>query len=429
MQLRIFPLNKTLMVTTNKRAHFQRQSTKKRNHSPRYTYFIKSKYYPDTFTDPLFSSRGNWIKLQEQDKGGASSQPNLDLDRYKSSGNKNKGTKPVIDFVWLDSKKFRQDPRYNQLPARLTNFVTPDRSEITRKDRLITNLARIPGARKYLIPQLNIVLGAEPEIAIRRHITKFCKPGQIYIVKPVGGWLGTGIKIFSEAGEIIKYLLDVAGPGQSSSSWVIQEYITQPLLLANPTDGKHYKFHIRHYYVYQPRPRPSYYLAKGAFAIAKKPYIQGDWLNTDIHDTHFSDGEIWPDDMNPELTPAQLSSVNKQLADMYSYLDSVIHAGCYGRHRACFAVFGVDIMITAKLEVKLLEVNPNPGLDYNLPRLEGPLLSGIMRHVVDAHFKPRNKPALLDDVNPIQLIKIKRRTQTNRLTGRKTKRLLSTRKK
>ena len=271
--------------------------------------------------------------------------------------------------------------------------------------------------------------GTGPEIAIRQSITKFCKPGQIYIVKPVGGWLGTGIKIFSEPAEILKYLLDDPAPATSSSAWVIQEYITQPLLLTNPTDGKKYKFHIRHYYVYQPRPRPSYYLAKGAFAIAKKPYIQDDWLNTEIHDTHFSEGELWPDDMNPVLSLAQLSSVNKQLGNMYSYLDSVIHAGCYGRHRACFAVFGVDIMITDKLEVKLLEVNPNPGLDYNLSGLEGPLFASIMSQVVDAHFKPRNKQPLLDDANPIQLIKIKRRTQTNQLTGRKTKKKLATKKK
>lgn len=391
-----------------------------RKHHPtssnKQTYFIKSKYYPDSFIEPLFSSRGNWIKIQEQDLG-----------QYNSSSNINNNTTPAIDFVWLDSKKFRQDPKYNQIPARLINFVTPDRSSITRKDRLMTNLARIPGARKYIIPQLNITLDTRNAQTIRQHVTKFCKPGQIYIVKPVGGWLGTGIKIFSESGEIIKYLLDDRPKNNpaTSSDWVIQQYITRPLLLTKPADGQKYKFHIRHYYVYQPRTRPSYYLAKGAFAIAKKPYVQGDWLNTEIHDTHFSDGEIWPDDMNPGLTPAQLSSVNKQIAEMYSYLDSIIHAGCYSRNRICFAVFGVDIIITDTLEVKLLEVNPNPGLDYNLLGLEGPLLAGIMRKIVDAQFKPGNKPSLLDDSNAIQLIKIKRRVQSDR----KTKKQLATKQK
>ena len=89
-----------------------------RTSSKKYTYFIKSKYYPEKYTESLFSSRGNWIKIQEQEKGG---QAPPDLYQYNSSSNINN---KVIDFVWLDSKKFRQDPRYNRLPARLTNFVT-----------------------------------------------------------------------------------------------------------------------------------------------------------------------------------------------------------------------------------------------------------------------------------------------------------------
>ena len=380
-------------MPTRKRITRKHHSTS----SAKHTYFIKSKYYPDSFIEPLFSSRGNWIKIREQD-----------LSRDNSSSN----TWPAIDFVWLDSKKFRSNPKYYQLPSRLINIVTPDRSSITRKDWLMANLARIPGARKYIIPQLNITPDTRNAQTIRQHITKFCKPGQIYIVKPVGGWLGTGIKIFSDPGEIIKYLLD--DQTKTTSNWVIQQYITRPLLLTNQADGQNYKFHIRHYYVYQPRPRPSYYLSKGAFAIAKKPYVQGDWLNAEIHDTHFSEGEIWPDDMNPGLTPAQLSSVNKQIADMYSYLDSIIHAGCYKQNRDCFTVFGVDIMITDKLEVKLLEVNPNPGLDYNLSGLEGPLFASIMSQIVDKDFKPETSQPLLDDANSIRLIKIKRRAQTKK---------------
>ena len=293
------------------------------------TYFIKSKYFPSAFTDELFLSRGNWIKVD-------------DHDLFK---NNTSSTMP-IDFVWLDSKKYRQDSKYNKLLVGLTNFVNQSRSSITRKDNLMTNLNKIAGAEKYIIPQLNInITSSTTKNNIETLIHNFYKPEHIYIVKPVGGWLGAGIKIFSKLDEIVQHFQNIINVGSGGSgdfgAWVIQEYITNPLLLTK-SDGQNYKFHIRHYYIYQPKPKPSYFFAKGAFAIAKKPYIAGNWLDADIHDTHFSDGEIWPDNMFPVLLKSQLNVINKQLHELYGYIDSIIHAGCYNRAKSCMALFGVE---------------------------------------------------------------------------------------
>ena len=74
-----------------------------------YTYFIKSKYYPEKFIDNLFSMRGNWKKITDADL-----------------------PQKHIDFVYLDDLYYL-NPKYYSINATLKNTVNDDKRVVTLK--------------------------------------------------------------------------------------------------------------------------------------------------------------------------------------------------------------------------------------------------------------------------------------------------------
>jgi hypothetical protein len=228
-----------------------------------------------------------------------------------------------------------------------------------------------------------------------------------YIFKPVTGFAGTGIKVFSDYSTCCHYIIDiiskykylwknngVAVEKMKNRVWVLQEYLTNPLTIKKD-DGKDYKFHIRHFYIYSPSNNanaiPSYYKYIGRIAIAENPYIHGDWENHKIHDTHFhnSPGEIFPDAL--KLSPETQDKINKQIAEFYQILNSLIHANCYADSQHCFELFGADLMLTDDFDLKVLEVNHGIGLgDSNiLSQNKAEIFKGILELIVDKILPPK----------------------------------------
>lgn len=400
-----------------------------------YTYFVKSKYFPESFIDEQFKSRGNWIKYD------------IPLHRKKKA----------IDFVYLD-ELFYTNPRYYSLPAKLKNTVNDDKRQISFKHNLVRNLLGDANGSKYVMPQYEIdlyTIKADLLASLTNKFKKLFTGNAVYIFKPVTGMGGSDIGIFDTFDAFKRYIDNVIsrngklwGKGNPDKEplrvWVLQEYITNPLLIEKKeaTIGSHnYKFHIRQAYLYQPAPKQSYYrpLNICPIALAEKPYIHGDWSNKDIHDTHFH-GKIDYDwqtliQLIPTLKNNQeaIRRIDSQLSDLYSIIDkNYIKAQCYPETKHCFELFGCDIMITDTFDVKVIEINAGLGIsgDINIKR---DIFDTVMVNIVDMYYPPKNKVTLPNKLfTPItrQLIKsaISKRVlgkQLNkRINGLQTKKVI-----
>lgn len=85
-----------------------------------------------------------------------------------------------------------------------------------------------------------------------------------------------------------------------------------------------------------------------------------------IHDTH---GKTTPRDLyfpqDLHLSDGDLQVVQNQLADMSRQVGhyGLKYLSVYDESQSGYHVFGIDVMITSGLEVKILEINSDPGLN------------------------------------------------------------------
>jgi hypothetical protein len=380
-----------------------------------HTYFVKSKYFPETYIDKQFAKRGNWKKA------------NIDVKKHKQ----------MIDFIYLD-ELYYTDKTYYMIQSLLKNTVNDDKREITLKHNLIRNLLHDKIGKQYVMPQyeldlfkikmqnkLNIATNktngdTNSEIYTNNYMNILSKyktifdNENIYIFKPITSFGGSDINIFNNYDNFVKYCIKIMEDininkywGKNNPSkeklriWVLQKYITNPLLIEkqeNNTINK-YKFHIRQVYLYQPGNKPSYYrpLNLCPIAIANQPYINNDWDNKNIHDTHFHKkiDYKWSDiiEMIPSLAKKKsaIQQINRQLDDIYRIIDNTyINAQCYPETKHCFEIFGCDIMITDTFDVKLIEINNGLGISGTINDKHD-IFDNILGKIVDVYYPPINR--------------------------------------
>lgn len=358
-----------------------------------YTYFVKTDYFDDKFIDAFFAKRGNWQKILD-----------AEIDDYKKTGR-------YIDFIYLDGMNYI-NPRYYSLNANLKNAVDDTKRMVSLKNNLMANLAKIPNGRRFIMPQIELdifkllapIVNQQLQVNIKSaeyvKLKSFFRPGKVYIFKPIMGMGGSGIKVFDKFSELLGYITKIIKfnkhlwnrskkeiEKEKNRVWVLQEYITNPYLIKK--DGKKYKFHVRHFYLYQPDPKQSYYKNIGKMALAEKPYVNGKWLDSKIHDTHFHNFDKYLfTTADTGISEANMTRINAQISEFYKVLDSIVTANCYAESRNCFELFGVDLMITDKFELKVLEVNAGIGLSDNLTENKAELFAGIIDLIVDDYFPP-----------------------------------------
>lgn len=174
------------------------------------------------------------------------------------------------------------------------------------------------------------------------------------------------------------------------STWVLQKYIQNPLLING------YKTHMRvDFLILKPLTGKieAYYSKIATFAIALEKYKLGDYTNNNIHDTHFHGVHkyIFPRDL-PDQT--QINNVYNQIIDCLTYLLKRIgqNIECYTESKICYELLGCDFLITDDYKVKLLEINTKAGL----PHGDGydllvNIIYGIYYTIIDRYFPlPKN---------------------------------------
>ena len=192
------------------------------------------------------------------------------------------------------------------------------------------------------------------------------------IVKPADGYAGEGIRIIDNKEDLIKWTSD-------SRDWVIQEYINTPAL----KNG--HKFHLR---VHVLVIKDSVYLYNDMrYYVAKEKYIQTDWTNSDIHDTHYNPrfDNVFPHDLPDNWTTGTITPIKKIVKTVFEGIK--LKPDWNGKNG--YYIFGLDIMFNKKKPI-LLEVNDRVGLtEKSIP---------MISEIVD--ILQGNKPNLFIEVYP-----------------------------
>lgn len=286
----------------------------------------------------------------------------LTMKNVKSMMHK-KGFRPFIegkddypDFFHIDGMA-SYNKNYFTVNSLLKNMLG-DNNQITYKDRLHSSLLKVRGAKKYMLENYNIDLHGDK--------TRF-KPlfnGKVWIIKPINSFAGVGnklIRTFNEFKYYFKQVHKIKLPRKEKDKFVIQEYITNPMLF----QGK--KFHLRYHMLCYDNS----FMSQNTFQVitAKENFRLSDFNNRDIHDSHY-DGSLknvyFPESF--KLSKKKIKLIKDQIDDLSRKLVKIVNFDCYPESKYCYQIFGVDIMILDDFSVKLLEVNNKLGYKTGMDR-------------------------------------------------------------
>jgi RimJ/RimL family protein N-acetyltransferase len=281
-----------------------------------YTYLVKSDFISERVIDHLFKLRGNWKK-------------------YDSSMGRNP------DYIRLDGKHYYDKSNY-KYKSILKNIVNDKKNKITVKSELIKTMGNSP----YM---LNTFIFDHLE-ELNKIKEKMINEDRAWILKPDRGFAGDAIQVvrkrdFKDLKLHPKY-----------SRWSIQEYIENPLLV----DGR--KFHLRVLFLYRAKGF-SFWFKKIPVYLAAKKFVYDNFDDHEIHISHYSEKEPARYIEDLSFNKKQLINIIKQLKIIMSDLaDKIKDAGCYERDSIrCYEIFGIDLMLTDDLDLKLIEVNSKVG--------------------------------------------------------------------
>lgn len=248
----------------------------------------------------------------------------------------------------------------------LVKNVLSEAREITDKDRLYESICR-SGGTKFMAKSMDVKdLNSVPE-------------GQVFIVKPTGARTGSGKgnSVVSNNEELASAKLKLREEGFDGG--IACAYVTNPLLL----DG--YKCHFRMMLLVRPAsgkvPFHMELWHQGLIRTAKKKYIQGEWSDQGIHDTHIKssvDDFFFPEHTPiPESTREGYASMDSQQRQLFSSnyakkclksmreavlpLQEVLKRVCKvpNEAKSAFEVYGCDFLVTDSIHPRpiLLEIN------------------------------------------------------------------------
>lgn len=185
----------------------------------------------------------------------------------------------------------------------------------------------------------------------------------IYIARPISGESGQDIEIVHDENTFENSKKILLNPKYSSTGVSLTEYVQNPLLY----DGK--KMHLRCYFLITliNNTFNSYLLDVGCIYTAKLPYVNHDWKNKDIHDTHLkSTGKpiYFPDDLyehtNGKISNAKdYEKVYKNICENLEYVSKITSNNIYQFSTAknTWEVYGIDVLVRDDLSCFIMEIN------------------------------------------------------------------------
>ena len=369
------------------------------------TYIVKSKYLDKTFVDNEMNKKNKWI----------------DYEKIH--------TKKNPDYIHID-QHFKSDKSLWKYKTKLKSQIniTDDMNNIDNKYKLINILTKqklndkdskkLKGMLldQYLINLYDIFYN---NIKIDK-FKKLFNNGKVWIFKFLYSTGGENIVIINnfdnfkiyiqnviEANKIKWQKLNIKKYDKMSKwtksyyfiEWVLQEYITKPLLYENK------KFHLRGYYIYvrnnnfKKNDKEGYILNNHRIFTAKNEFKNSDYLNKDIHDTHMSSTSKYINfkpDISNLIGITQTTKIEKDIHFLFKNILNVTNTLCYNEDKSCYHIFASDIIITNDYKIKLIEINGSAGLPYfndDIRKINHPtkIFKNILKLIVEPKFSVKSK--------------------------------------
>jgi len=270
------------------------------------------------------------------------------------------------DFLYLEGKNIWKTQNLD-INSFLVNRVDKEKKMFTDKGNLSINLKG-----KSYIPTTHFI---DLEKKSVENLEKYLD-GTVWILKPVWGFSGKGIKIIKTKKDLKKFY-----PGRYKS-WVLQKYIEDPMLL----DG--YKFHLRCLFLLTGEGK-GYYFKFMPIYLATEKFTEN-YKNLNQHDTHFEE------DQRPLFFPGDIDvdekKINRQISCIFKDVIKMSSLKCMENTEKCYEVFGADFLIDAKQKVYLIEINEKIGLrDFKQKKFDFNelLFKSQLMTVVDKFFPLR----------------------------------------
>jgi len=321
------------------------------------TYYVKSPYLD---TDILLR-RGNWKPHSDEDK---------------------------VDLIVIERGKTIEGLKnFYDMEVGIENYSMIEGID---KYNLIKSYLNEEKENKYVMKQIPL----NPK-KLDKEVLNFFEDDKIYMVKPVDSGKGEGIFIVKNIKDLEKKyhkLQKTHGvyhaklKRKNKVSWLLQEYIDRPML------WKGRKFHIRSYYIITVDRK--IYFSKIAFIVsAKKKYINDNYGDKDIHDSHYdiNNEVLFCKESHIGFTDEQYEKMNRAIKKFHKTLIPKLKIKCYPGVNFCFEILGSDIMFTENGDLKFLELNKEPAIFEKTIPFYNYLFEGIMQEIIDKKFPPNIK--------------------------------------
>ena len=202
-----------------------------------------------------------------------------------------------------------------------------------------------------------------------------------WIVKPIPGEGGFGVKLFNDYIKCKEYLLNFKKDKSTKTkhtdlNWIIQKYITNPLLIKKY--NKKFHFRVNFLVTLINNKLELYIFNHYTTALSVKEFDLND-LSMKSHDTRFGShldlkkkdfkeqAGNYPEFYNKMFGKDKTEKIDKQMKDLFKYIKNQLKLECYkDESENCFRHFGADILVTDKYNIKVLELNEKPGNAFNI---------------------------------------------------------------
>lgn len=303
-------------------------------------YLVVSDYLSKTMVTSVFANLNKYANKE-----------NVYWEEYKI-------TKPQVSqpsFLLVDGKNTSLR-NLRKLKPEIKNILGDEKKLITQKDQLYLTLQKNKKLHKFRLEQFNLNI---KDAGLTKYKNIFSQ--NTWILKPVDGFAGKGITIIDSYPKLLQEIDKNKSKKNKYVRWVLQEYITNPLLY------KKKKFHIRAYFIYSNSTsnKKGYLLNIAKVFTAKDNFYPGDYDNSNIHDTHLKTTPkpiYFNRDFNKEYGKANTMKIWKQIIKMFKELVQMLDIDCYAESKKCFEILGADLMVTEDYQVKVIEINTKIGL-------------------------------------------------------------------
>ena len=273
--------------------------------------------------------------------------------------------KKPVDLHFYLSANSSYNMAIKNTPARVQGRL--DVVALSNKVKLHQLIINTPHLLKY-IPESIIILHQKTD-PDNKNVKVIPTPTEPWIWRPEFGCSGWGIKVVTSKAELDAVIDKYEYLGKKYR-FVLSRYITNPKLIKNPENNQLYKFHVRLWAIVS---IDKYDVMRfglfntGNLITSNAPYINSDYNNKKIHDTHQGKSLQIGEGSFPHDFPGTEEEKDKLLIDIRVMFKDVFEAISnkvekMDKCESGFQIFGIDMMVTDENKPLLIEINNQPGL-------------------------------------------------------------------